>query len=69
MTTAPPQPRPRTLTRVRRSLTRGEWTAIGAMATVVVLLHVAGWVTLGFIVAPRHYAVGAPPASSAWASA
>ncbi len=58
MTTAPPQARPRTLTRVRRSLTRGEWTAIGAMATVVVLLHVAGWVTLGFIVAPRHYAVG-----------
>ncbi len=58
MTTAPPQARPRTLTRVRRSLTRGEWTAIGAMATVVVLLHVAGWVTLGFIVAPHHYAVG-----------
>ena len=50
MTLAPPDDRSGTLTRVRRSLTRGEWTAIGAMAAVVVVLHVAGWVTLAAIV-------------------
>ncbi len=58
MTLAPPGPRPGRLARARRSMTRGEWTAIGAMTAVVVALHVVGWVTLGAVVAPQHYAVG-----------
>src|SRR5919112_2371609 len=59
MAIAPPEPRPGGLARVRRSLSRGEWTAIGAMAAVVIALHVVGWVTLAAIVAPQPYAVGA----------
>jgi nickel/cobalt transporter (NiCoT) family protein len=59
MAIAPPETRPGGLARVRRSLSRGEWTAIGAMAAVVIALHVVGWVTLAAIVAPQHYAVGA----------
>jgi high-affinity nickel-transport protein len=58
MTLAATPDRRRALSRVRRSLTRGEWTAIGAMTAVVVALHVLGWVTLGAIVAPHHYQVG-----------
>ncbi|MDQ1748130.1 MAG: nickel/cobalt transporter (NiCoT) family protein [Frankiaceae bacterium] len=46
------------LTRLRHSLTRGEWAAILGIAFVVVGLHVVGWFTLAAIVAPRHYAVG-----------
>ena len=59
MAIAPPEPRPGGLVRVRASLSRAEWTAIGAMATVVIALHAVGWVTLAAIVAPQHYAVGA----------
>src|SRR3954466_11469872 len=58
MTTAPALDRPSRLTRLRRSLTPGEWRAIAGMASVVVLLHVVGWVTLAAIVAPQHYDVG-----------
>ena len=58
MTLAPPEVRRSRLSRVRRSLTRGEWTAIGAMTAVVVALHVVGWVTLGAVVAPQHYQAG-----------
>ena len=58
MTLAPPDGRPGALTRVRRSLSRAEWTAIGAMSAVVILLHVVGWVTLAAIVAPQDYQVG-----------
>ena len=57
MTIAPPEVREGRLSRVRRSLTRREWTAIGAMTAVVVALHVVGWVTLGALVAPQHYEV------------
>ena len=44
--------------RVRRSLTPREWTKIAGMATVVIGLHVVGWVTLAVIVAPHHYSLG-----------
>ncbi|PAZ10069.1 HoxN/HupN/NixA family nickel/cobalt transporter [Streptomyces sp. SA15] len=44
--------------RVRGSMTRQEWIRVGAMAAVVVALHVIGWVTLVAIVAPHHYSVG-----------
>jgi high-affinity nickel-transport protein len=46
------------LTRVRGSLTRDEWLRVAGMAGFVVLLHVAGWVTLVALLAPRHYHVG-----------
>jgi high-affinity nickel-transport protein len=46
------------LTRLRRSLTPGEWAAISGIAFVVIALHVIGWVTLAAIVAPHHYSIG-----------
>jgi high-affinity nickel-transport protein len=46
------------LTRVRGSLTRDEWLRVAGMAGFVVLLHLAGWVTLVALLAPRHYQVG-----------
>ena len=46
------------LTRLRASLTRGEWTSIFGMAGFIVLLHVVGWGVLGGIVAPQHHTVG-----------
>ena len=58
MTSAPSLERPSTLTRVRRSLTRAEWTAIASMAAVVLALHLVGWVTLAAVVAPASYQVG-----------
>src|ERR1700709_1540782 len=59
MTLAPTAPAGSRLSRARRSLGRSEWVAIGAMSTVVVALHVAGWVTLAAVVVPHHYEVGA----------
>src|SRR4051794_18257252 len=54
MTSAPSLDRPGRLTRVRRSLTRGEVTAIASMGTVVLLLHVVGG--LGIVLAAHeHY--------------
>ncbi|MEV6873640.1 HoxN/HupN/NixA family nickel/cobalt transporter [Amycolatopsis sp. NPDC051128] len=42
----------------RRGLSRRERVSIGAMAGVVLLLNVVGWVVLAMFVAPRHYALG-----------
>ena len=58
MTSAPSLERPSALTRVRRSLTRAEWTAIASMAAVVLALHLVGWLTLAAVVAPASYQVG-----------
>ncbi len=58
MTTTPTLDEPGRLTRLRHSMTPGEWRAIAGMAAVVLLLHVAGWVTLAAVVAPQHYEVG-----------
>jgi high-affinity nickel-transport protein len=44
--------------RVRTSMTRQEWTRVGGMAAFVLGLHVIGWFTLVWIVAPGHYSVG-----------
>jgi high-affinity nickel-transport protein len=44
--------------RLRRSMTRQEWTRLGGMAAFVLALHVIGWFTLVWIVAPEHYSVG-----------
>ena len=46
------------VTRLRRSLTRGEWLSLGGIAFTVLALHVIGWFTLAAIVAPHHYSVG-----------
>jgi len=50
--------RPGPTTRLRRSVSPGEWKAIGGMTVVVVALHVIGWGTLALIVAPQSLAVG-----------
>ncbi len=47
------------MTRVRGSLTRGEWTSIAGMAAFILALHVVGWGVLAGIVAPANYQVGA----------
>jgi len=44
--------------RLRRSLSPGEWRAIGGMALVVVALHVIGWGTLALVIAPQQLSVG-----------
>jgi high-affinity nickel-transport protein len=44
--------------RVGSKLTRREWTGVAGMATVVVGLHVIGWVTLLALVVPHHYSLG-----------
>jgi len=41
-----------------RALTRGEWTAVGGMASFILALHVVGWGVLAGVVAPREYAIG-----------
>jgi high-affinity nickel-transport protein len=37
---------------IRGLFSRGEWTRLGAMFAVVAALHVIGWGTLVFLVAP-----------------
>jgi high-affinity nickel-transport protein len=44
--------------RVRGSMTRQEWIRVGGMAAFVLALHVIGWFTLVWIVAPEHYSIG-----------
>src|SRR5215217_7459774 len=54
------------LTRVARArLTRSEWTSIGGMAAVVLGLHVVGWGTLVWAVAPERFALGSGQVFSA----
>jgi high-affinity nickel-transport protein len=55
-TLAPPQPS--RLTRVRRGLSRSEWSTLGGMAGFIVALHVVGWFTIIALVAPHHYSLG-----------
>jgi len=47
------------LTRVRASMTSEEWRRAGAMAAVIVALHVVGFGILILVVAPAHYRLGA----------
>ena len=44
--------------RMRAALTGPEWRRLGAMAAVITALHVIGWVTLVFVVAPQHFSLG-----------
>jgi high-affinity nickel-transport protein len=39
-------------------MTRQEWIRVGGMAAFVLALHVIGWFTLVWIVAPEHYSIG-----------
>jgi high-affinity nickel-transport protein len=42
------------LTKFRRSLTRTDWTVVGAMFGFILLLHVVGWGVLAGIIAPQN---------------
>jgi nickel/cobalt transporter (NiCoT) family protein len=44
--------------RVRSALSSAEWWRLGAMLTVIVALHLVGWITLVFIVDPARLSVG-----------
>jgi nickel/cobalt transporter (NiCoT) family protein len=55
-TLAPSQPS--LVSRVRRGLTRKEWTTLGGMAGFIIALHVVGWFTIIALVAPHHYSLG-----------
>src|SRR5437879_54746 len=44
--------------RISGSMSRAEWSRLGAMAAFIVALHVIGWFTLVAIVAPEHYSLG-----------
>jgi high-affinity nickel-transport protein len=51
-------PRPSRRRRVRTALSPQEWRRVGAMAAVVVGLHVVGFFILIALVVPHHYALG-----------
>ena len=44
--------------RMRAALTGPEWRRLGAMTAVLAALHLIGWVTLVFVVAPQHFSLG-----------
>lgn len=43
---------------MRSALTPHEWLRLSSMFGFVVLLHLLGWITLVFFVAPEHYSLG-----------
>jgi high-affinity nickel-transport protein len=57
-TTLPAAPAGR-ITRIRHSLTPGEWRKAAGMFTVILGLTVIGWFTVIALVAPDHYDLGA----------
>ena len=57
MSTSPDHSRPWSA-RMGAALTGPEWRRLGAMAAVITGLHVIGWVTLVFVVAPQHFSLG-----------
>lgn len=44
--------------RLSSRLSRPEWASVGGMVAVVAALHLIGWGTLVFLVAPEHFTVG-----------
>ncbi len=46
-----------------RNISRQEWTRIGGMIAFVVFLHVVGFFSLFFLIAPHHYALGTDSAT------
>jgi high-affinity nickel-transport protein len=53
------------LTRIRGSLTRGEWARAGGLAAAVIGLHVVGFGLLFGFVVPHHFTLGAGGAFTA----
>ncbi|MEV5147097.1 HoxN/HupN/NixA family nickel/cobalt transporter [Streptomyces sp. NPDC052727] len=53
-----PLPSPTRLSTVRGSLTKAEWSRLGAVFAVVTALHIIGWGILVTVVAPHHFTVG-----------
>lgn len=53
-----PLPSPGRLSTVRRSLTKAEWSRLGAVFAVITALHIIGWGILVTVVAPHHYTAG-----------
>jgi len=49
--------KPGVLARAQRSLTPGEWAAVGGIGASVLALHVIGWFSLIALIAPHHYQV------------
>src|SRR3954454_6551369 len=45
--------------RVRDAVGPQGWASLGGMSAFVLLLHVAGWGLLFFVIVPAHYQVGA----------
>ncbi|HEV3123716.1 MAG TPA: HoxN/HupN/NixA family nickel/cobalt transporter [Candidatus Dormibacteraeota bacterium] len=43
---------------IRRTLTGAEWARLGGFASFILFLHLAGWLTLALLVAPKYAAVG-----------
>ena len=58
VTTAESIAAPNRWERLRGLLTRREWSRLGAMFAFVTALHVIGWGTLVFLVAPQHFGLG-----------
>ena len=46
-----------------QNISRQEWTRIGGMIAFVVFLHVIGFFSLFFLIAPHHYALGTDSAT------
>lgn len=53
-----PDWRPSPLSRLRGALAPAEWGRLGAMAAVIVALHLIGWLTLVWIVDPQRLSLG-----------
>ncbi len=47
------------ISRVRASLEPREWAGVWGMTVTILALHIVGWGTLLFFVAPRHFSLGA----------
>ncbi|MER6066354.1 HoxN/HupN/NixA family nickel/cobalt transporter [Streptomyces sp. NPDC001792] len=56
--TVRPLSSPTRLSAVRGSLTKAEWSRLGAVFAVITALHVIGWGILVTVVAPHHFTVG-----------
>lgn len=50
--------RPSRVTRIVGALTTAEWWRLAAMLASIVALHLLGWLTLVFLVAPAQYSLG-----------
>ncbi|OBG30076.1 nickel transporter [Mycobacterium alsense] len=58
MASTEPDWRPSPLSRLRGALAPAEWGRLGAMAAVIVALHLIGWLTLVWIVDPQRLSLG-----------